>query len=91
MRALLTIAMAVTAFISASAYRYSYSFGNTPISEAIVRISKDHPEVNMNVQGDVVGLLNSSGELVVEYKYDPWGKLLETIIGVDEKIGRAHV
>ena len=38
----------------------------------------------LNVQGDVVGLLNSSGELVVEYKYDPWGKLLETIIGVDE-------
>ncbi len=38
----------------------------------------------LNAQGDVVGLLNSSGELVVEYKYDPWGKLLETIIGVDE-------
>ena len=38
----------------------------------------------LNVQGDVVGLLNSSGELVVEYKYDPWGKLLETKIGVDE-------
>lgn len=48
MRVLLTIAMAVTAFISASAYRYSYSFGNTPISEAIVRISKDHPEVNIS-------------------------------------------
>lgn len=48
MRAILTIAMAVTAFISASAYRYSYSFGNTPISEAIVRISKDHPEVNIS-------------------------------------------
>lgn len=38
----------------------------------------------LNAQDDVVGLLNSSGELVVEYKYDPWGKLLETIIGVDE-------
>ena len=38
----------------------------------------------LNAQGDVIGLLNSSGELVVEYKYDPWGKLLETIIGVDE-------
>ena len=38
----------------------------------------------LNAQGDVIGLLNASGELVVEYKYDPWGKLLETIIGVDE-------
>ncbi|MGM9574639.1 MAG: amidase domain-containing protein, partial [Oscillospiraceae bacterium] len=38
----------------------------------------------LNAQGDVIGLMNASGELVVEYKYDPWGKLLETIIGVDE-------
>ena len=27
----------------------------------------------LNVQGDVVGLLNAAGELVVEYEYDPWG------------------
>ena len=32
----------------------------------------------LNVQGDVVGLLNAAGELVVEYEYDPWGKLLST-------------
>ena len=38
----------------------------------------------LNVQGDVVGLLNAAGELVVEYEYDPWGKLLNTKIGVDE-------
>lgn len=30
----------------------------------------------LNVQGDVVGLLNSSGAIAVEYTYDPWGKLL---------------
>ena len=28
-------------FISASAYKYVYSFDNIPISEAIVRISKE--------------------------------------------------
>ena len=27
-----------------------------------------------NLQGDVVGLLDNSGALVVEYKYDAWGK-----------------
>ena len=32
----------------------------------------------------MVGLVNSSGKLVVEYVYDPWGKLLETKIGVAE-------
>lgn len=34
--------------ISASGYKYVYSFDNTPISEAIVRISKDNPDVNIS-------------------------------------------
>ena len=38
----------------------------------------------LNIQGDVVGLLNAAGDPVVEYEYDPWGKLLETRIVVDE-------
>ncbi len=39
--------MAVMTYISASAYKYVYSFDNTPISEAIVRISKDNPDANI--------------------------------------------
>ena len=31
-----------------------------------------------NLQGDVVGILDSAGSLVVEYKYDAWGRLLST-------------
>ena len=38
--------MAVATFLSVEAY--SYSFNNTPISEALVRISKDHPDVNIS-------------------------------------------
>ena len=34
-------------YISASAYKYAYSFDNTPISEAIVRISKDNADANI--------------------------------------------
>ena len=30
----------------------------------------------MNLQGDIIGILDSSGNLVVEYTYDSWGKLL---------------
>lgn len=48
MRTILTIILAVMTYISASAYKYSYSFNNTPISEAIVRISKDHPDINIS-------------------------------------------
>ena len=27
-----------------------------------------------NLQGDIIGILDTSGSLVVEYKYDAWGK-----------------
>ena len=57
---------------------FSIRYKSNPTKEGVVYYYV------LNVQGDVVGLLNSSGELVVEYKYDPWGKLLETKIGVDE-------
>lgn len=48
MRTILTIILAVMTYISASAYKYAYSFDNTPISEAIVRIGKDNPDVNIS-------------------------------------------
>ena len=39
----------------------------------------------------MVGLTNSSGDLVIEYVYDPWGSLLETKIGVDESNSKYSV
>lgn len=48
MKTILTIILAAMTFISARADKYSYSFSNTPISEAIVRISKDHPDINIS-------------------------------------------
>lgn len=47
MRTILTSLLAVAAFLSAVASTYSYSFNNTPISEAMVRISKDHPDLDI--------------------------------------------
>ena len=32
----------------------------------------------LNLQGDVVGLMNTSMQMVVKYSYDPWGKLTGT-------------
>ena len=32
----------------------------------------------LNLQGDVVGLMNTSMQMVVRYSYDPWGKLTGT-------------
>lgn len=48
MRTIITIVLAVMTCISANAYKYSYSFDNTPVSEAIARLGKDHPDVNIS-------------------------------------------
>lgn len=48
MRTILMIILAAMTYLSAGAYKYSYSFNNTPISEAIVKISKDNPEINIS-------------------------------------------
>ena len=48
MKAIITIISALMTFISAGAYNYSYNFSDTPISQAIVSISKDHRDVNIS-------------------------------------------
>lgn len=41
----------------------------------------------LNLQGDVVAILNSSGEQVVGYTYDAWGKLLTTTGSMASTLG----
>ena len=48
MKTILTILILLTIGLPSYAYRYSYVFKDTPISEAIVRISKDHPDINIS-------------------------------------------
>ena len=31
-----------------------------------------------NAQGDIIGIVNSSGTMIIRYVYDSWGKLLKT-------------
>ena len=40
-----------------------------------------------NLRGDVVGLLDNSGTLVVEYKYDAWGKPIATTGSLTDALG----
>ena len=44
----------------------------------------------LNLQGDIVGLLDNSGNLVVEYKYDAWGKLLSTTGTLADMLGKRN-
>ena len=40
-----------------------------------------------NLQGDIVGILDSTGSLVVEYKYDAWGKPQATTGSLADTLG----
>ncbi|MDE6481003.1 MAG: TonB-dependent receptor family protein [Muribaculaceae bacterium] len=48
MKTILTILILLMTMLPCNAYRFLYAFKDTPISEAIVRISKDHPDINIS-------------------------------------------
>lgn len=43
-----------------------------------------------NLQGDVTGIYDSNGQLVVEYKYDAWGKVLSITGTLASTIGQVN-
>ena len=43
-----------------------------------------------NLQGDIVGLLDNSGALVVEYRYDAWGKAISTTGSLAATLGKRN-
>lgn len=53
-------------------------------------ISFRHAPIVIDVQGDIIGLLDSNGALVVEYKYDAWGKLLSTTGTLADTLGKRN-
>lgn len=42
------------------------------------------------MQGDIVGTLDNSGNLVVKCKYDAWGKLLSTTGSLADTLGKRN-
>ena len=57
-------------YLSVSAYKYNYSFSSTPISEAIVRISKDHPYVNISFIYKELDSYKTSAKIHTDNIYD---------------------
>ena len=43
-----------------------------------------------NLQGDVIGIYNTDGQLVVEYKYDAWGKVLSVSGSLASTVGQIN-
>ena len=64
--------------------RFTYGADGTPLS--IVYNGTTYYYAT-NLQGDVVAILNSAGNLVVEYYYDGWGRLLSTSGSMASSLG----
>ena len=43
-----------------------------------------------NLQGDIIGILDNAGNLVVEYKYDAWGKSIATTGNLADTLGKRN-
>ena len=52
--------------------RYGYDGQGKP---ALVNYNGTQYSYPYNLQGDVIGLVDSAGSLVVEYKYNAWGSI----------------
>lgn len=48
MRTIMILLLTLAACIPADAYKYTYTFKNIPVSEALVKICKDHPDDNIS-------------------------------------------
>ena len=44
-----------------------------------------------NLQGDIVGMLDNSGSIVVEYKYDAWGRAISTVGTLTTTVGKYNL
>ena len=43
-----------------------------------------------NLQGDIIAILNTSGQTVVSYEYDPWGNILSVTGSMSSTLGVAN-
>ena len=68
--------MAILTAVSASAAKYSYKFDNTPLSEAIVEISKNHPEINVSFIYKELDRYRTSAVVNTD---DPYSALRQTV------------
>lgn len=79
MKAVFATIIAAMTFISAHAYKFSYNFHDTSVSQAIVQINKDHPDVNINFIYNELNSYHTSVSIRTDDTYDA----LRRIIGLN--------
>ena len=66
---------------------FTYDVNGTPLP---VKYNGEEFYYVTNIQGDVISILNSSGEAVVSYTYDAWGNILTKTGSLANSLGRSN-
>ena len=66
---------------------FTYDVNGTPLT---VKYNGEEFYYVTNIQGDVIAILNSSGEAVVSYTYDAWGNILTKTGSLANSLGRSN-
>ena len=76
-----------TATTTTETLNFTYDASGTPLS---VNFSGSDYYYVTNIQGDIMAILNTSGEPVAQYNYDAWGKLYSTTGTLASTLGEAN-
>lgn len=76
MNRFITFIIATFSFIHVFAYKYDHIFQSTPLSEAIVTISRNHPDINISFIYKDLDLYTTSAHILTD---DPLEALRQTI------------
>ncbi len=79
MKQIITILIAIAVTISANAKKYNYTFHNTTVSQALVKLSQDHRDINIAFIYDELDNYRTSANIDTEKIYDA----IREIIGLN--------
>ena len=76
-----------TATTTTETLNFTYDASGTPMS---VKYDNTTYYYVVNIQGDIMAILNTSGEPVVQYNYDAWGKLHSFFGSMEDTLGEVN-
>lgn len=92
MKFISAIIIAIVASVSAGAKKYVYTFRDTPVSEAIIRIGRDNPELNVAFIYKELDHYRTSGRVSTDDAYEALRQLVGlNPVSVIEKDGKYYI
>ena len=91
-RQLIVLMLSVVSFVSAYSYKFSYDFHNTPLSEALAKIGKDHTDITLLFIYSELDDYHTSARIRTDKAYDAVRQLIGlNPVSVIEKKGNIFV